>query len=57
MPYPSSFPPVSIPDLDLWTFLFERKDKPFPSSKGTEAGVHSARIYTESPKLTIPKRS
>ncbi|KAK1769742.1 hypothetical protein QBC33DRAFT_531838 [Phialemonium atrogriseum] len=46
MPYPSSFPPVSIPDLDLWTFLFERKDKPFPSSKEILTDAETGRTYT-----------
>ncbi|PWY69111.1 luciferase [Aspergillus heteromorphus CBS 117.55] len=26
----SPFAPVDIPDVDLWTFLFERPDRPFP---------------------------
>lgn len=25
---------VSIPDVDLWTFLFERKSKPFLDDQG-----------------------
>lgn len=34
MPTESSFPPIVIPNLDVWAFLFERKDKPFPDDKG-----------------------
>lgn len=34
MPVSSRYPPVDIPDLDIWSFLFERKDKPFPDDKG-----------------------
>ena len=34
MPTESTFPKLDIPNLDLWGFLFERKDKPFPDDKG-----------------------
>lgn len=34
MPTESHYPSEPIPDVDLWAFLFERKDKPFPDSKG-----------------------
>lgn len=34
MPTDSSFPLLDIPDIDIWTFLFERKDKAFPDDKG-----------------------
>ena len=33
MPVSSPYPPVDIPDVDLWSFLFERKDRPFPDDK------------------------
>ncbi|KAB5580725.1 hypothetical protein GE09DRAFT_1083362 [Coniochaeta sp. 2T2.1] len=33
MPYPSSFPPLSLPDVDLWTLLFSRTSLPFPPTK------------------------
>lgn len=33
MPVASSYPPVSIPEVDIWDFLFERKDRPFPDDK------------------------
>lgn len=33
MPVSSNYPPVDIPNVDLWTFLFERKDRPFPDDK------------------------
>lgn len=39
MPYPSTFPPIAIPDVDLWTLLCERTDKPFASSKGRKLGL------------------
>jgi 4-coumarate--CoA ligase len=34
MPTKSNYPEVPIPDVDLWAFLFERKDKPFRDDKG-----------------------
>jgi hypothetical protein len=34
MPTESSFPKLNIPNIDLWAFLFERKDRPFPDNKG-----------------------
>ena len=35
MPFESKFPSLPIPDVDLWAFLFERKDKGFSDDKGT----------------------
>lgn len=37
MPFESQFPSPPIPDVDLWTFLFERKDKDFSDDKGMHA--------------------
>lgn len=34
MPTKSSYPNIPIPDVDLWTFLFERKDRNFSDDKG-----------------------
>jgi len=31
--YPDSH--IYIPDVDIWTFLFERKSKPFSDDQGT----------------------
>jgi hypothetical protein len=39
MPFPSSYPPLEIPDIDLWQLLFERKAKPFPDDKGKPTSV------------------
>ncbi|PYH99613.1 acetyl-CoA synthetase-like protein [Aspergillus ellipticus CBS 707.79] len=33
MPVSSRYPPEDIPDVDIWTFLFERKDRAFPDDK------------------------
>lgn len=35
MPSESLYPAVEIPNVSLWDFLFERKDKPFPDDKRT----------------------
>lgn len=34
MPTKSTFPDVEIPNVDLWTFMFGRKDQPWPDDKG-----------------------
>jgi 4-coumarate--CoA ligase len=34
MPSESTYPSLPIPDVDIWGFLFERKDKPFGDDKG-----------------------
>jgi len=33
MPTESRYPEIDIPNVDLWTLLFERKDKEFPDDK------------------------
>lgn len=33
MPVSSSYPSFEVPNLDIWTFLFERKDKAYPDDK------------------------
>ncbi|KAG4433454.1 hypothetical protein IFR05_011058 [Cadophora sp. M221] len=30
MPIKSSYPPITIPNVDIWTFLFERPERPYP---------------------------
>jgi hypothetical protein len=34
MPTKSSFPDVDIPKVDLWDFMFERKDREFSEDQG-----------------------
>jgi hypothetical protein len=34
MPISSQFPPLDLLETDIWSFLFERKSKPFPDDKG-----------------------
>lgn len=33
MPTQSPYPPIDIPHVDLWEFLFERTDREFPDDK------------------------
>jgi len=33
MPTESAYPKLDIPNVDLWGFLFERNDRPFPDDK------------------------
>ena len=34
MPTESTYPRVDVPDVDLWAFLFEKRDIPYPDDKG-----------------------
>jgi hypothetical protein len=38
----STFSKLDIPYIDLWAFLFERNDKPFPDHKGMLSLVQAA---------------
>ncbi|KAE8329100.1 hypothetical protein BDV39DRAFT_214098 [Aspergillus sergii] len=46
MPVSSQYPPVDIPDVDLWTFLFERKDRTFPDDNIIYQDADTQRFYT-----------
>ncbi|CAJ2501679.1 Uu.00g045320.m01.CDS01 [Anthostomella pinea] len=46
MPVKSLHADLDIPDLDLWTYLFERKDKPFPDDKAIYIDPDTGRSYT-----------
>lgn len=46
MPAESLHPPVDIPKLGLWDFLFERKDKPFADDKVLLIDADTERSYT-----------
>ncbi|KAI0013488.1 acetyl-CoA synthetase-like protein [Xylariaceae sp. FL0662B] len=37
---------IEIPNLDLWTYLFEREDKPFPDDKEIYIDPDTGRSYT-----------
>jgi hypothetical protein len=34
MPVNSKYPPIEVPKQDLYNFIFDRKDRPFPDSHG-----------------------
>ncbi|KAJ5783019.1 hypothetical protein N7457_004793 [Penicillium paradoxum] len=46
MPVSSPYASVDIPDVDLWTFLFERKDRQFPDNKIIYHDADTKRHYT-----------
>ncbi|KAI9036718.1 acyl--CoA ligase [Aspergillus affinis] len=46
MPVSSHYPPVDIPNVDLWTFLFERKERQFPDDKIIYQDADTQRYYT-----------
>lgn len=46
MPHLVSFPRIEIPEVDLFTFLFERKDRQFPDSKELFTDGNTGRTYT-----------
>lgn len=45
MPTESPFPWVEIPNVDLWDFIFERRDRPFPDDKGKL--VHTKTFWSQ----------
>ncbi|KAJ4370576.1 hypothetical protein N0V83_005097 [Neocucurbitaria cava] len=46
MPSESKFPKLPIPDVDLWAFLFERKDRTYPDDKVIYFDPYTKRSYT-----------
>ncbi|CAK4026348.1 related to 4-coumarate- ligase 2 [Lecanosticta acicola] len=46
MPTKSSLPDVNVPDLDLWAFLFERKDRNFSDDQVIYRACTGDRKYT-----------
>lgn len=46
MPVKSSYPDFEIPDVDIWSFLFERKDRAFPENKEIFVDADTKRSYT-----------
>jgi hypothetical protein len=47
MPYPSTFPPLSIPGgIDLWTLLLGRKEREFPLTKEILTCGETGRSYS-----------
>lgn len=65
MPVTSSYAPIQVPDVDIWDFLFERKNKPFPDDKGMlpcsvyvtrrkKEGTNNQKSYTKMPTHNAP---
>lgn len=46
MPTESYLPPIEFPNTDIWGFLFERKDKPYPDDKVIFRDPYTNRSYT-----------
>ncbi|CZR51084.1 probable 4-coumarate-CoA ligase 2 [Phialocephala subalpina] len=46
MPTESTYPQLDVPNVDLWTFLFERKDREFPDDKLIYIDPDTKRSYT-----------
>ncbi|KIV78442.1 hypothetical protein PV11_10162 [Exophiala sideris] len=46
MPFESEYAPITIPDVDLWTFLFERTDRPFPENHVVLVDVSAQKQHT-----------
>ncbi|KAI7349105.1 hypothetical protein KC336_g22656, partial [Hortaea werneckii] len=46
MPATSQYPDVHIPDVGLWDFLLERKDRDFPDDKVIFTDPYTNRSYT-----------
>ncbi|KAF2474564.1 4-coumarate-CoA ligase-like protein [Lindgomyces ingoldianus] len=46
MPSESQYPPIDIPNTDVWGFLFERKDRPYPDDKVIYQDPYTNRSYT-----------
>ena len=45
MPVDSPFPFLDIPTVDIWTLLFENKDRPFPDDKTIYVDADTSRSY------------
>lgn len=46
MPTESLYPRFDIPDVDLWSFLFERSDRPYPDDKIIYQDADTGRAYS-----------
>ncbi|WEW60033.1 hypothetical protein PRK78_005516 [Emydomyces testavorans] len=46
MPTKSSYPPIDIPDVDIWTLLFNRSGREFPDDKIIYQDAETGRSYT-----------
>ncbi|EKG14902.1 AMP-dependent synthetase/ligase [Macrophomina phaseolina MS6] len=46
MPTPSPYPSIDIPNIDIWSFLFEGNDRSFPDDKVIYLDANTSRSYT-----------
>jgi hypothetical protein len=46
MPTDSFYPSFEVPDVGIWDFLFERKDRDFPDDKGEHGLKHLLKHST-----------
>ncbi|KAL2045451.1 hypothetical protein ABVK25_012095 [Lepraria finkii] len=46
MPTESRYPKIDVPNTDLWAFLFERNDRPFPDDKIIYRDADTSRFYS-----------
>ncbi|KAF9887162.1 hypothetical protein FE257_010416 [Aspergillus nanangensis] len=46
MPITSPYPDIDIPDVSIWSFLFERPDVPYPRNHGIFYDESTGREYT-----------
>ena len=52
MPTESFYPSFELPDIGLWDFLFERKNREFPDDKG-EARPQRTTIFVHNSDKNI----
>ncbi|KIX00172.1 uncharacterized protein Z518_10309 [Rhinocladiella mackenziei CBS 650.93] len=46
MPFESTFPPISVPPIDLWAFLFERTDRDYPEDHVIFVDITAQKQHT-----------
>lgn len=46
MPTESLYPKIDIPNVDIWSLLFENKDRPYPDNKVIYKDAETGRSYT-----------
>ena len=54
MPTDSSFPPVDIPNVDLWGLMFDRKSKDFQDDQGTFNQSIDLHSHFSPPQSPLP---
>jgi hypothetical protein len=46
MPIESSYPKFEVPKVDIWSFLFDKKDRPYPDDKGWLLAIYQEDIIS-----------